>query len=143
MKPFLKWSDFMDEILQALTENPTFYLATVSPEGARVRPFGFAMEYEKKLYFITSNDKEVFKQLKTDSRFEICSTPKDGMTWMRLKGKAVFDSRKEVIKKALEVAPVLAQIYQTADNPIIEMFYIAQGEATFYSFMDQPRTVKL
>ncbi|MCL2141648.1 MAG: pyridoxamine 5'-phosphate oxidase family protein [Methanimicrococcus sp.] len=133
----------MKEILQALTENPTFYIATISPEGPRVRPFGFVMEYEQKLYFITSNDKDVFKQMKADSRVEICSTPKDGMNWMRLKGKVVFDSRKEVIKKALETAPVLAQIYQTPDNPSIEMFYITEGEATFYSFMDQPKTVKL
>ena len=133
----------MKEILQALTENPTFYLATVSPEGPRVRPFGFAMEYEEKLYFITSSDKDVFKQLKANSHVEICSTPKDGMAWMRLKGKAVFDSRKEIIKKAFEAAPVLAQIYQTSDNPVVSMFYIAEGEATFYSFMDQPKTVKL
>jgi uncharacterized pyridoxamine 5'-phosphate oxidase family protein len=137
----------MKEILQTLTENPTFYLATVSPEGPRVRPFGFAMEYEKKLYFITSNDKDIFKQLKANSCFEICSTPKSApngdMAWMRLKGKAVFDSRKVVIKKALETAPVLAQIYQSPDNPIVEMFYITEGEATFYSFMSQPKTVKL
>ena len=62
---------------------------------------------------------------------------------MRLKGKAVVDSRKEIIQKAFEIAPVLAQIYQTPDNPIVEMFYIAEGEATFYSFVDQPKTVKL
>ena len=133
----------MKEILQALTENPTFYLATNSPAGPRVRPFGFVMEYESKLYFLTSNDKDVFKQLKADSRFEVCSTPKDGMAWMRLKGKAVFDTRKEIIKKVFEIAPFLEQIYQTPDNPIIELFYIAEGEATFYSFMGEPKTVKL
>ena len=133
----------MKEILQALTENPTFYLATAGPEGPCVRPFGFVMEYEKKLYFVTSSNKDVFKQLKANSRIEICSTPTEGMTWMRLKGKAVVDSRKEIIQKAFEIAPVLAQIYQTPDNPIVEMFYIAEGEATFYSFVDQPKTVKL
>jgi len=132
----------MKEILQALTENPTFYLATTGPQGPRVRPFGFVMEYEKKLYFITSSDKDVFKQMKADSRVEICSTPKDGMSWMRLNGKVIFDARKAVKEKAFAAAPFLAQVYQTPDNPAIEMFYIAEGEATFYSFMGQPKTVK-
>jgi uncharacterized pyridoxamine 5'-phosphate oxidase family protein len=133
----------MKEILQALTDNPTFYIATASPQGPRVRPFGFAMEFEGKLYFLTSSNKDVSNQLKADSRFEVCSTPKDGVSWMRLKGKAVFDSRKEVKAKAFEIMPALEQIYQSPDNPIVELFYVAEGEAIFYSFMEPPKTVKL
>ncbi len=41
----------MQEVLKFLTENPTFYIATVEGNKPRVRPFGFVMEYEGKLWF--------------------------------------------------------------------------------------------
>ena len=41
----------MDEILKSLTDNQTFYLATVEGDKPKVRPFGFVMEFEGKLYF--------------------------------------------------------------------------------------------
>jgi uncharacterized pyridoxamine 5'-phosphate oxidase family protein len=34
-------------------------------------------------------------------------------------------------------------MYQSPDNPILDFFYIDGGEATFYSFAETPKTVKL
>ena len=38
-----------EEIMQFLTDNPTFYLATVDGYLPRVRPLGFAMWYKDHL----------------------------------------------------------------------------------------------
>ncbi|MDL2261239.1 pyridoxamine 5'-phosphate oxidase family protein [Methanimicrococcus sp. OttesenSCG-928-J09] len=132
----------MQEVLKFLTDNPTFYIATNSPEGPRVRPFGFIMEDGGKLYLTTNNQKDVFKQLQADPRFEISATSTDGGSWIRIKGKAVFDTRLELAEKAFKAAPFFEAMYQTPSNPILEYFYIDEGEATFYSFTAPPRTVK-
>lgn len=100
------------------------------------------MEDGGKLYLTTSNQKDVFKQLQADPRFEISATSADGGSWIRLKGKAVFDTRKEIAEKAFKTAEFFTPMYQTPDNPILEFFYIGEGEATFYSFTEPPRTVK-
>ncbi|MBZ3935769.1 pyridoxamine 5'-phosphate oxidase family protein [Methanimicrococcus blatticola] len=132
----------MQEVLKFLTDNPTFYIATNSPEGPRVRPFGFIMEDGGKLYLTTSNQKDVFKQLQADPRFEISATSADGGSWIRVRGKAVFDTRKEIAEKAFKTAEFFTPMYQSPDNPILEFFYIGEGEATFYSFVEAPKTIQ-
>jgi uncharacterized pyridoxamine 5'-phosphate oxidase family protein len=54
----------MNEVLQFLEDNPVFYIATVDGDTPKVRPFGFVMEYDGKLCFCTSNQKNVYRQLK-------------------------------------------------------------------------------
>ena len=54
----------MKNILSFLEETGTFYLATCDGNQPQVRAFGFVMEHDGKLAFCTSNQKEVFKQMK-------------------------------------------------------------------------------
>jgi uncharacterized pyridoxamine 5'-phosphate oxidase family protein len=131
----------MDEILQFLTDNPTFYLATVDGNIPKVRPFGFVMNFEEKLYFATSNQKNVFRQLKANPNFEVSTTSKTG-EWLRLKGKAVFNTNKQTKQAALDTMPFLASLYSIEDS-IFELFYIEAGEATFNSMNGASRAVKL
>ena len=59
---------------------------------------------------------------------------------MRLQGKAIFDSSTDTKAKAFEVAPGLAKIYNSTE---FEAFYVEEGEATFYSMKEEPRTINL
>lgn len=121
----------MDKVIQFLTENPTFYLATVDGNVPKVRPFGFVMNYNNKMYFCTGNQKNVYKQLKANPQFEVSTTSKTG-EWLRLSGKAVFDTNKETKQAALNSAPFLSTLYG-ADDPKFEVFYIENAEAKFYN----------
>ncbi|MBP2628643.1 MAG: pyridoxamine 5-phosphate oxidase-related FMN-binding protein [Firmicutes bacterium] len=121
----------MNEVLKFLTDNPTFYLATVDGDMPKVRPFGFVMNYKDKLYFCTSNQKNVYKQLKANPHFEVSTTSQEG-EWLRLNGKAVFDTNKQSKQAALDSAPFLSNLY-SVDDPIFEVFYIEDAEAKFYN----------
>ncbi|MCR4436384.1 MAG: pyridoxamine 5'-phosphate oxidase family protein [Clostridiales bacterium] len=133
----------MNEVLKFLQDNHTFYIATVEGDKPKVRPFGFIMEYEGKLYFCTNNEKNVYKQLKANPNFEVSTTNANG-EWIRLKGRAVFDNNPAAKAKVFEVAPALANLYKSPDNPIFEVFYLEDGEAAFYSMTSpSPRIVKL
>lgn len=101
----------------------------------------FVMEFEGKLYFCTNNQKNVYKQLKANPYFEVSTASPDGR-WIRLRGRAVFNSTRAAKAKALEVMPALANMYAVEDS-IFEVFYIEEGEATFCSFTNEPRTIKL
>ncbi|TCL54661.1 putative pyridoxamine 5'-phosphate oxidase family protein [Hydrogenispora ethanolica] len=130
----------MKEVLQFLTDNPIFYLATVDGGVPKVRPFGFAMEWEGKLYLATNNQKDVYKQLRANPRLEISTTSKTG-EWLRLKGKAVFKTSRESKEAALNAMPTLKKMY-SADDSIFETFYIEDAEATFMDMKGASRTVK-
>ena len=132
----------MNEVLEFLTSNPTFYLATIEGDQARVRPFGAVMKYEDKLYFATNNKKPVFKQLVANPKVEISTTSPKG-EWIRLSGNAVVDSRSEVKTAMLEAVPSLKRMYNSDDN-IFEVFYLTNAVAVFNSFSStEPKTVQL
>lgn len=132
----------MNEVLEFLTSNPTFYLATIDGDQARVRPFGAVMKYEDKLYFATNNKKPVFKQLVANPKVEISTTSPKG-EWIRLSGNAVVDSRSEVKTAMLEAVPSLKRMYNSDDN-IFEVFYLTNAVAVFNSFSStEPKTVQL
>ncbi|MDR2518723.1 MAG: pyridoxamine 5'-phosphate oxidase family protein [Spirochaetaceae bacterium] len=115
----------------------TFYLATVDGDKPKVRPFGFVMEFEGKLYFTTNDQKPSFKQLAANPHLEISATDEKTRTWIRISGKAVFDSRPEVKAKAFEAAPFLKDKYGTGSGPAIRLFYIAGAEAVVQSLTSQ------
>lgn len=131
----------MNEVLQYLKDNPTFYIATVDGDQARVRPFGAFTEYEGKIYLVTSNTKKVYAQLKQSPKFELSITEACGTKWIRIEAEAEFDSRREIKVKMLEENANLEGLY-TADDDIMEVFYMKNATATFYSFTDAPRVVK-
>ena len=131
----------MEEVLQFLKDNPTFYIATVDGDTPKVRPFGFVMEYNGKICFCTNNQKDVYKQLKANPKFEISVASKTG-EWLRLKGKAVFITSRESKKAALDTMPSLRNLY-SEDDPIYEIFCADEAEATFYSMNGPVKTVKI
>jgi uncharacterized pyridoxamine 5'-phosphate oxidase family protein len=132
----------MNEVLEFLTSNPTFYLATIDGDQPRVRPFGAVMKYEDKLYFGTNNTKPVSKQLLANPKVEISTTSPKG-EWIRLTGNAVIDSRREAKAAMLEAVPMLKNMY-SSDDDIFEVFYLTDAVAVFNSFSStEPKTVQL
>ena len=131
----------MNEVLQFLKDNPIFYLATVEGDTPKVRPFGFAMEYEGKLCFCTNNKKDVYRQMKANPKVEISTTSQKG-EWLRLKGNAVFITTREAKQAALDAMPSLGKMY-SVDDPIFEVFCIEDAEATFAGVTGGSRTVQL
>src|SRR5690554_6140742 len=118
----------MNSILSFLQEVGTFYLATCDAGDPRVRPFGFVMEHDGKLVFCTCTEIDVFKQLKTNPKVEICATSADRKV-IRLTGRVDFITTKELQEKALETAPVLKNIYSVGDGKL-ELFSLDEGFAT-------------
>ena len=133
----------MNEVLEFLTTNPTFYLATIDEDNqARVRPFGAVINFEDKLYFATNNTKSVFKQLVANPKIEISTTSKKG-EWIRLSGNAVVDTRTEAKSAMLEAAPMLKNMY-TLEDEVFAVFYLTDAVAIFNSFSSStPKTVQL
>ena len=80
----------MDEIVQYLTGIPAWYLATIDaadPTQPRVRPFSFAAQADGKLWFSTSRDKDVCRELEANAKFEL-SGWKPGECWIVVEGEA-------------------------------------------------------
>jgi uncharacterized pyridoxamine 5'-phosphate oxidase family protein len=53
----------LEEVLQFLTDNKPFYFATIDGNKPKVRPLGFFMNYENKLYFGIGKHKQAYQQI--------------------------------------------------------------------------------
>lgn len=131
----------MDEVLQFLKDNPTYYLATVDAEGnPQVRPFGTILKFEGRLYIQTGKVKNVSKQMAAHPRIAICTMSKEG-TWLRIEADAVSDPRIEPAIAMLEDYPELKALYTPGDGNT-EVLYLENAKAQFCSFTSDPRTVE-
>lgn len=119
-----------NNIVSFLNDNPIQYLATIGLDNKpKIRPFQFMLEDNGKLYFCTSNKKEIFKELKNNPYVEISIADKN-FSWLRLNGKVVFSNDENIKKKILENSPLVKSIYKNFDNPIFEVFYLAEAKGT-------------
>lgn len=132
----------MDEVLSFLKDCKTFFVATVDGDRPRVRPFGFVMQHEAKLYFVTGNHKPFYEQIVSNPNIEMCGMNAK-MEWLRLRGKAVCDTRQEIAQRAFDEEPNLVYVYKTPDNPKFACFYLDQAEAEFCTMAGESRTVML
>lgn len=131
----------MEEALEYLKACGTFYLATNEGGQPRVRPFGAVCGFEGKLYFVTNNQKDVYRQLKADGRVEICGMGKG--TWMRVAGEAVEDLRREARVAMMDANEAALSSMYTVDDGLMTVFRFERGTATTYSFTAKPKTVEL
>lgn len=133
----------MNTAYEFLKANPVFHLATVDGDQARVRPFGFAMIRNDKLYLCTNKTKDVFKQMVKNPDIEISDMGPDG-TWLRIRGKVAVDDSRETKVQAFKESPMLLQIYpKGADDETYVTLYFTQAEATLFSFAAAPKNLPL
>lgn len=127
----------MNDVVKFLNDNPVQYLATVGRDGkAKCRPFMFSGELDGKLWFCTNNQKDVYQDMQENADIEI-SVSSPEYAWIRLNGKAVFEDNKAV-KEMCMANPIVKGQYQSADNPIFEVFYLADAHAVIADFSGQP-----
>ena len=105
-----------------------FYYATVDGNCPRVRPFGLCEIYEGRLYFGMGKHKQSYKQTVENPNIEICACNKDRQ-WIRIRGRAVFDERKEVSDYVFEQRPHLRRLYNEETGHVLALLYLEDATA--------------
>ena len=65
------------------------------------------------------------------------SVSSSAYAWIRLNGKAVFENNRAIKQMCME-NPIVKGQYQSADNPIFEVFYLDNAKAVIADFSGQP-----
>ena len=118
----------MSKVNDFLTEAGVFFLATADGDQPKVRPLGFHMEMEGKVYFGVGENKGVYKQLVANPRTEIVAAKPDGH-WLRYTGRAVFETDPKYAAASLEAMPMLKKIYNEETGHKLMMFHLEDATA--------------
>ncbi|MDR0818127.1 MAG: pyridoxamine 5'-phosphate oxidase family protein [Oscillospiraceae bacterium] len=130
----------MDKVFDLVKEAGTFFLATSEANGQpRVRPFGFFMKLDGKLYFGGGKHKPFFQQITANPKFEICAWAAAKGQWVRIAGTAVLDDSEAVYEAAIADSPNLKGMYP--ESKLLGNFYIKDATATISSFAGDPEVI--
>lgn len=123
-----------------LKTNPNGVLATQEKGKIKTRVFQYLFSDENKVYFCTSNEKPVYKQIKENPNVSFCTFSSDFAPVLSVNGKAVFVSDMALKTRTLDENPEIKGIYNTPENPVFELFYIDTEEIETFSFVEGPKT---
>lgn len=130
----------MIDYAATLKANPSGVMATQDNGKIKTRVFQYLFSDGNKAYFCTSNEKQVYEQIKANPYVSFCTYPANFAPVLSLNGKAVFVSDIALKTRTLDENPAIKGIYNTPDNPAFEMFYIAVEEVKTFSFTEGPKT---
>lgn len=122
-----------------LTKAEEFYLATVDGDRPKVRPLGFHLLYEDKIYFGVGTFKEVYKQMQANPNVEIAAW--DGEHFLRYYGTADLSKNDEVVEKAFELMPEIAEAYK-ANGWEMGVFFLNDATAEIRNMFAVEETYK-
>ena len=130
----------MIDYAAVLKANPNGVLATQDNGKIKTRVFQYLFTDGNKVYFCTSNEKPVYKQITANPYISFCTYTADFAPVISVNGKAVFVDDKALKIRALDENPGIQGIYNTPDNPVFELFYIDLEEVETFSFAEGPKT---
>lgn len=133
----------MIDYAAVLKENPNGVLATQDGGKVKTRVFQYLFSDGNKVYFCTSNEKLVYKQIKEAPYISFCTHPANFAPVLSVNGRAVFVEDAVLKARALDENPGIKGIYNTPDNPVFELFYIDVEEVETFSFADGPKTYRV
>ena len=129
------------ECIEFANANRICFFATADGNQPRVRALGMWFADDKGFYFQTESVKAIYKQLKNNSRVELCfysnvDTSPLGKV-MRVAGEVEFLNDLSLKKRILEERPFLKSIgIDKPEDPILVVFRVYKGEAYFWTMAD-------
>ncbi|MGN1360825.1 MAG: pyridoxamine 5'-phosphate oxidase family protein [Eggerthellaceae bacterium] len=126
----------MSKLMEFLSANKPFYLATVDGDQPKLRPLGAVLEMDGKVIFGVGDFKDVYKQLAANPKCEICTDNGEGL-WLRYTGTAVFATDYAYAEAMLESAPHLRNIYNDETGHKMMCFWLEDAEARLIQVMGE------
>ena len=133
----------MIDYVAILAANPNGVMATTENGKVKTRIFQYLFADGKKLYFCTSKEKPVFKQIEANPYVSFCTYAADYSPVVSVNGKAVFVEDMARKTRALDENPGIKGIYKTPENPIFTLFYIDVEEVATFSFAEGSKTYSI
>ena len=115
-----------------LKENSYGILATLDDNKPKTRILQYLFSEKNKVYLATTNNKNVYKQLKKHPYVSFLSHSENYLFFISVKGNIHFTNDIALKTKVLNDYPAIKEIFKTPDNPIFELFYIEVNEVRIF-----------
>ena len=125
------------ELCDIIAKAKTLFMATVDGDQPKNRPISGHFIDGERVIFGIGGFKDVYHQLAANPKLEFVGLY-DGVKWLRLTGRAVFDEgaeRETHQEKMLETLPFLRKIYNAETSNKLMTFHLEDATAEVVNFM--------
>ena len=142
------------DCIKFANENPTCSLGTIDGDQPRVRIVAMYVADDTGFYFHTEPAKALYKQMKKNSKIELCfprsglyrneERKPDDVEQMRVTGEVEFINDLALNERILKDRPFLKHAgIEKPDDPRLAVFRVSKGEAFFWRLMDTTREAEI
>ena len=129
------------DVLEFAKENPVCFLATLDGEQPRVRAFLTVLFDDDRIYFTTGATKNVFKQLSTNPKVELCYCSRDFSKMMRITREIEIVADHAKKQRLIDERDYLKNF--KADDPQFILLRLSRGKARFWTMADNMKENEL
>ncbi len=122
-----------EEILEFITKNPVFSLATIDAGQPRARMIMMYSGDENGIVFTTGRDKDVNKQLQANPAVEMCFYGHEQNRQVRIDGAAEAIDDLELKKQIVEDFPFLKPAVEAQGYEVLVTYRVQNGKATTWT----------
>ena len=125
------------ELCDIIAKTKTLFMATVDGDQPKNRPISGHFIDGERVIFGVGGFKDVYRQLAANPKLEFVGLY-EGVKWLRLTGRAVFDEgaeREAHQEKMLEMLPFLRKIYNAETGNKLMTFHLEDATAEVVNFM--------
>ena len=116
----------MENIINVLKNSPVIFAATVDDKNRpNNRPIALAMEDNGILFFSTSTETSLFRDLQKNP-FISFTAMIDRQSWIQINAETVFAEDMAIKEMIISNNQVLKKRFQTADNRILKIFKLGR-----------------
>ena len=128
------------EIIEFINKYPVFSLATASDNIPHVRGMMVAVADSRGLIFSTSRQKDVFAQLCSNPKIEMCFLSNDKSTQIRIEATAVETNDLELKKEIVEKFVFLKPMIEAAGYDVLAVFKATNARAVIWTMETMEQT---
>ncbi|UCE48539.1 MAG: pyridoxamine 5'-phosphate oxidase family protein [Phycisphaerales bacterium] len=122
-----------EEVLEFITANPAFSLATIDGKQPRTRMIMLYRADEDGIIFSTGRDKDVNKQLQASPVIEMCFYSHEQNRQVRIEGKAEVINDLELKKQIVEDFSFLKPWIEAQGYDVLVTYRVPNGRATAWT----------
>ncbi len=122
-----------EQIIEFITKNPCFSLATMDGNQPRTRMMMICRADDNGILFTTGRDKDVNKQLQANPAVEMCFFGTEENFQVRIEGTVEMDDDLELKKQILEAFPFLKPWIEAQGFEAMIPYRLKNGKATTWS----------
>lgn len=122
-----------EEVLEFITKNPVFSLATTDNGQPRARMIMLYRADENGIIFSTGSEKDLNKQLQANPAVEMCFYSHEQNCQVRIEGKAEVIDDLELKKQIVEDFSFLKPWIEAKGYDILTTYHVPNGRATTWT----------